>query len=214
MRQFGLALMMMGVVACGQPTPAAAPEAGSGSAAAVQKAAPTPAAAAAPAAVAAPTSQPSEGSAAPAKGLGFDRTPPDQAAGTTAHYGWAFTTAGPAMPISTAIEACVPSGKVCRIAAKVSGVCQNKGCWMTLTAPELKQEVRVKFKDYAFFLPKNAMGGKVDIEGVLTEREMSQDEAQHYADDAAKAGEAPRKVTGPVKTYQIMATGADLSLGK
>ena len=212
MRQFGLALMMMGLVACGTPTPAAAP-AGSGSAEALQKAAPV-LAAAAPAAAAAPTSQPSEGSAEPAKGLGFDRTPPDQAAGTTAHYGWAFTTAGPALPISTAIEACVPSGKVCRIAAKVSGVCQNKGCWMTLTAPELKQEVRVKFKDYAFFLPKNAMGGKVDIEGVLTEREMSQDEAQHYADDAAKAGEAPRKVTGPVKTYQIMATGADLSLGK
>ena len=213
MRQFGLALMMMGLVACGAPTPAATPAAGSGSAEALQKAAPT-LAAAAPAAAAEPTSQPSEGSAAPVKGLGFDRTPPDQAAGTTEHYGWAFTTAGPALPISTAIEACVPSGKVCRIAAKVSGVCQNKGCWMTLTAPELKQEVRVKFKDYAFFLPKNAMGGKVDIEGVLTEREMSQDEAQHYADDAAKAGEAPRKVTGPVKTYQIMATGADLSLVK
>lgn len=213
MRQFGLALMMMGLVACGAPTPAATPTAGSGSAEALQKAAPT-LAAAAPAAAAEPTSQPSEGSAAPVKGLGFDQTPPDQAAGTTEHYGWAFTTAGPAMPISTAIEACVPSGKVCRIAAKVSGVCQNKGCWMTLTAPELKQEVRVKFKDYAFFLPKNAMGGKVDIEGVLTEREMSQDEAQHYADDAAKAGEAPRKVTGPVKTYQIMATGADLSLVK
>jgi S1-C subfamily serine protease len=30
---------------------------------------------------------------------------------------------------------------------------------------------------------------EVDIEGVLTEREMSQDEAQHYADDAAKAGD-------------------------
>lgn len=212
MRQFGLALMMMGLVACGTPTPAAAP-AGSGSAEAVQKAVP-PLAAAAPAAAPAPVAPPAEGSAEPAKGLGFDRTPADQAAGTTAHYGWAFTTAGPAMPISTAIEACVPSGKVCRIAAKVSGVCQNKGCWMTLTAPELKQEVRVKFKDYAFFMPKNAMGGKVDIEGVLTEREMSQDEAQHYADDAAKAGEAPRKVKGPVKAYQIMATGADLSLGK
>ena len=213
MRQFGLAWMMMGLVACGTPAPAAAPVAGSGSAEAVQKAAPTPAAAA-PAAAPAPVAAPAEGSAEPAKGLGFGRTPPEQAAGTTEHYGWAFTTAGPAMPISTAIEACVPSGKVCRIAAKVSGVCQNKGCWMTLTAPELKQEVRVKFKDYAFFMPKNAMGGKVDIEGVLTEREMPQDEAQHYADDAAKAGEAPRKVTGPVKAYQIMATGADLSLVK
>ena len=138
MRQFGLALMMMGLVACGTPTPAAAP-AGSGSAEAVQKAVPT-LAAAAPAAAPAPVAPPAEGSAEPAKGLGFDRTPPDQAAGTTAHYGWAFTTAGPAMPISTAIEACVPSGKVCRIAAKVSGVCQNKGCWMTLTEAQQQQQ--------------------------------------------------------------------------
>ena len=215
MKMFGLGLMVMGLAACSNPAPVEAPAAAaSGSAEAAQKAAPAAQAAAPAAPTSQPTSLPSAGSAEPAKGLGFDRTPPDQAAGTTAHYGWAFTTAGPAMPISTAIEACVPSGKVCRIAAKVSGVCQNKGCWMTLTAPELKQEVRVKFKDYAFFMPKYAMGGKVDIEGVLTEREMSQDEAQHYADDAAKAGEAPRKVTGPVKAYQIMATGADLSLGK
>lgn len=215
MRSIGLGLVMMGFVACGSSAPAPVAEA-SGSAEAVQKAAPIAAASVAAAPTSQPTpqptSQPSEGSAEPAKGLGFGRTPEAQAAGTTAHYGWAFTTAGPALPISTALADCAPTGKVCRVSAQVSGVCQNKGCWMTLTAPELKQEVRVKFKDYAFFLPRNAMGGKVDIEGVLTERIMPQEEAQHYADDAAKAGEAPRKVDGPVQTYQLMATGVDLSL--
>lgn len=213
MRSVGLGLLMMGLMACGSSAPATAPVAeASGSAAAVPKVAPV-AAAAAPAA-AQPTSQPTEGSAEPVKGLGFGRTPEDQAAGTTAHYGWAFTTAGPVLPISTALADCARTGKVCRISAKVSGVCQNKGCWMTLTAPELKQEVRVKFKDYAFFMPRNAMGGTVDIEGVLTERVMPQEEAQHYADDAAKAGEEPRKVDGPVKAYLLMATGVDLSIEK
>ena len=105
------------------------------------------------------------------------------------------------------------NGKTVRIDATVTSVCKKKGCWMGVKDAQ-GTVARVTFKDYAFFLPKNAMGGKVDIEGVLTEREMSQDEAQHYADDAAKAGEAPRKVTGPVKAYQIMATGADLSLVK
>lgn len=215
MKMFGLGLMVMGLAACSNPAPIEAPAAtASGSAEAVQKAAPAAQAAAPAAPTSQPTSLPSAGSAEPAKGLGFDRTPPEQAAGTTEHYGWAFTTPGPALPISTAIAECAGTEKVCRISAKVSGVCQNKGCWMTLTAPELQQEVRVKFKDYAFFLPRNAMGGKVDIEGILTERVMPQDEAQHYADDAAKAGEAPRKVEGPVKTYQVMATGVDLSLGK
>ena len=209
MRTFGATMMALGLAACGSSAPAAAPSAGSGTETTVTTAAiATVAAAAQPAATSQPTSQPAE----PAKGLGFGRTPPEQAAGTTEHYGWAFTSTGPALPITTAIAECAGKESVCRIEATVSGVCQNKGCWMTLTAPELKQEVRVKFKDYAFFMPRNAMGSKVVVEGVLTERVMSQEEAQHYADDAAKAGEAPRKVEGPVKSYLLMATGVDLTI--
>lgn len=209
MRTIGAMMLALGLSACGSSAPTQAPAAGSGTEVSPANAKVAPVAAAAePTATSQPTSQPTE----PAKGLGFGRTPPEQAAGTTEHYGWAFTGSGPALPITTAIAACAGKESVCRIEAKVSGVCQNKGCWMTLTAPELKQEVRVKFKDYAFFMPRNAMGGKVVVEGILTERVMSQEEAQHYADDAAKAGEAPRKVDGPVKSYLLMATGVDLTI--
>lgn len=212
MRKFGAVVLVLGLSACGSGAPAAEQVAGSGSAATGQDTKATQAAAAVAPAAQEPTSQPASQPSEPAKGLGFGRTPPDQAAGTTEHYGWAFTGTEPALPIATALEACAGKETPCRVEAKVSGVCQNKGCWMTLVAPELKQEVRVKFKDYAFFMPRNAMGGKVVVEGRLTERVMSQEEAQHYADDAAKAGEAPRKVEGPVKSYLLMATGVDLTI--
>ena len=47
------------------------------------------------------------------------------------------------------------------IQAKVKGtikdVCSVKGCWMTLDVGN-DEEVMVKFKDYAFFVPTNADG--------------------------------------------------------
>jgi len=45
----------------------------------------------------------------------------------------------------------------------IKAVCAKKGCWITLE--EAGKTVRVKFKDYAFFLPKDASGKKVILEG-------------------------------------------------
>ena len=43
--------------------------------------------------------------------------------------------------------------------ATIDEVCQMKGCWMTL---ESDQKVRVTFKDYGFFVPKDAGGTESD----------------------------------------------------
>ena len=39
--------------------------------------------------------------------------------------------------------------------SEINEVCQKKGCWMTLDLADDK-EAFVKFKDYGFFVPKNA----------------------------------------------------------
>ena len=39
--------------------------------------------------------------------------------------------------------------------SNIKNVCKKKGCWMTIELPSGK-EAFVKFKDYAFFVPKNA----------------------------------------------------------
>mgnify|MGYP001803939974 CR=1 FL=1 len=42
-----------------------------------------------------------------------------------------------------------------KVRSEITGVCQAKGCWMTMPLMEEK-EMMVKFKDYAFFVPRNA----------------------------------------------------------
>ena len=50
------------------------------------------------------------------------------------------------------------------LTATVAEVCQVKGCWMILLDGDTK--VRVTFKDYGFFMPKDLAGAKVVVEGV------------------------------------------------
>jgi hypothetical protein len=67
--------------------------------------------------------------------------------------------------------------------AEIAEVCQMKGCWMTLK-DETGQSVRVTFKDYGFFVPKDASGLKVIIEGVASVADLDEATAKHYAEDA------------------------------
>lgn len=70
-----------------------------------------------------------------------------------------------------------------KLTATIDEVCQAKGCWMTLKGG---QKVRVTFKDYAFFVPKDASGREVVVEGVAIANVLSEDEARHFAEDAGK----------------------------
>ncbi len=58
------------------------------------------------------------------------------------------------------------TGKTVAISAPIHKVCPTKGCWMKLGAPE--PAMHVTFKDYAFFVPKDAGGRTAIVEGVLT----------------------------------------------
>jgi len=93
--------------------------------------------------------------------------------------------------------------------AKVGSVCQAKGCWMNLVDPAVasEEELFVKFKDYAFFVPKDIAGREVLVEGVAYKEETSVDELRHYAEDAGKSEEEIAKITEPVTEKKFMATG-------
>lgn len=96
--------------------------------------------------------------------------------------------------------------------AKVAEVCQAKGCWMNLVDNQGKtdQQLFVKFKDYAFFMPLDLVGKEVLIEGVAYTEETSVDELRHYAEDAKKSAEEIAAITEPVKEKKFMATGVVL----
>ena len=79
-------------------------------------------------------------------------------------------------------------GKTIRMTATIDEVCQTKGCWMTFSDGE--NEMRVKFKNYAFFMPMDSMGRTAVIEGEFNVKMVPADEAAHYLEDAGKPEEA------------------------
>jgi len=87
----------------------------------------------------------------------------------------------------------------------INEVCQMKGCWMKLDLGE--QEAMVKFKDYGFFMPKNADGDEVIVEGKAFVKEMSVSEQKHYLEDAGKSQDEIDAVTETKRTLSFEAHG-------
>lgn len=90
--------------------------------------------------------------------------------------------------------------------SKIKSICQKKGCWMTLELPN-KKEAFVKFKDYAFFVPKNAKDEEVIVNGKAFVSIESVAELKHYAKDEGKSQAVIDNIIAPKTTYSFMADG-------
>jgi hypothetical protein len=136
--------------------------------------------------------------------------PDDLKPGEEGFYGAKFTVIEPPITLAKALEQAPEFDGAVKVEATVKAVCKKKGCWFTMTDDSTEEVVRVRMKDYGFFVPKNAEGARVVAEGALTSKEISQEEAQHYADDAAEAGEEAKKVEGPQKVWEFTATAIEM----
>lgn len=98
-----------------------------------------------------------------------------------------------------------------KVKGKVLAVCQAKGCWMTIVSElESKPTMFVKFKDYAFFMPKDISGKEVVMEGEAYYETTTVDELKHYAEDEGLSKEAISKITEPKKELKFLASGVVL----
>ena len=88
----------------------------------------------------------------------------------------------------------------------VNEVCQVKGCWLTFKLDD-GELVRVKFKDYSFFVPKDSSGDTFIIEGIAAVEEQSVETLRHYAEDAGKSKEDIMKINSPKRTKIFTASG-------
>jgi hypothetical protein len=79
-----------------------------------------------------------------------------------------------------------------KVEGKVDAVCKAKGCWMNIASEKGNPSMMVKFKDYAFFMPKDLAGRKVVMQGNAYKEVTSVEELRHL-----KAKEE----------YKFMATG-------
>lgn len=182
------------------PAPAAAaPAAQAAAAVATGAAAAAPAAPEAAAALAAHAAAP-----APA-------VPAAAGPGGVQKFGEALSAA-PTLTASTVLaDPAKWNDKDIKLTGQVSGVCQNKGCWMTVgTGEPGTPAVRITFQGYGFFVPKDSMGKTATVEGRFKVTTLSVAQAQHYADDAAKEGAVAKKVTEPQKTLALVARGVEL----
>lgn len=93
-----------------------------------------------------------------------------------------------------------------KFTAKVTDVCPKKGCWLKLETPQ-GEEVMVKMKDYAFFLPVAAKGKEVVIEGEVIMKTTSVAELKHYAEDAKKTQAEIDAIKEPKKEVRVTAKG-------
>lgn len=93
-----------------------------------------------------------------------------------------------------------------KVIGTVTGVCQKKGCWIQLDIGGGKT-MRVKFKDYAFFVPKNISGKTVVLDGRAYNTTTSVDHLRHYAQDAGKSRAEIEKITEPEVNVVFEARG-------
>jgi hypothetical protein len=99
-------------------------------------------------------------------------------------------------------------GKTVKVEATVRKVCKKKGCWMVIgddAAPD--QTIRIKMKDYSFFVPKDCDGQSATIEGVLSRKVVPEATLKHYAQDE---GRDPSTIQGDQVELTLMAHAIDL----
>jgi uncharacterized protein YdeI (BOF family) len=90
----------------------------------------------------------------------------------------------------------------------IKEVCQAKGCWMTVDIGG--EKMTIKFKDYAFFMPKDASSKQVTFTGKAFKKVISVAEQKHLAEDAKKSKKEINAITKPKEEYRFEASGVEL----
>lgn len=96
-----------------------------------------------------------------------------------------------------------------KLTGEIEAVCQKKGCWMDLKNAN-GEKLRVTFKDYAFFMPKDCSGKTAIIDGTASIEETSVAELKEYAKDAGKSKEEIEAIKDPKTELVFEARGVIL----
>ena len=118
-------------------------------------------------------------------------------------------TAKDAVTYDAMLEKMSKAGKIdnVKVTGTVEAVCKAKGCWMNISSDKGAPSMFVKFKDYAFFMPKDLAGKKVVMVGNAFKETTTVDELRHFAEDAGKSKEEIAKITKPKEDIKFMANG-------
>jgi len=93
-----------------------------------------------------------------------------------------------------------------KISTTATEVCQAKGCWMKVEIAD-GQSMRVKFKDYGFFVPKDMAGKEIVFSGKAFKATTSVENLRHYAQDGGATDEVIAAITAPLTSISFIADG-------
>ncbi len=93
-----------------------------------------------------------------------------------------------------------------KFSATIAEVCQKKGCWMDVDLGGGKL-LTVRFRDYGFFMPKDAAGKTAVMDGQCYKTIETVDWLKHKAKDAGKPQSYIDSITVADTTYEFMANG-------
>jgi len=126
-------------------------------------------------------------------------------------FGDALTGVPPVVSIAELAAAPVKfRGQTVRLEGAVRAVCQKKGCWMEVRPVEDREAagVTVKFKGYAFFMPKDSRGAHATLEGKVNVIDMTPAEVAEFEREGGEI--ANKNPDGSATTLLVMANGVEL----
>lgn len=100
------------------------------------------------------------------------------------------------------------SNDIC-VRGKVESVCKKKGCWLQLV--DGKTSVKVKFKNYGFFVPLSLRGKSIQAAGQLELTKVTVAERRHLLEDAGASKAEIEKITSPSIELRFEASGLALA---
>ena len=90
------------------------------------------------------------------------------------------------------------------VEGEIVGTCAHKGCWMTIQNGQ-DEPMRVRFKDYAFFVPTEGLEGKKTMfRGKAFKEQVSVDWQHHYIDDSNLPANEKQKLKALIKEPKSM----------
>lgn len=95
-------------------------------------------------------------------------------------------------------------GKIIQLDGNISEVCQSAGCWALIT--DGTNEVRIVTM-HKFLLPKDCASSNTKVEGTFKVKEITEEQAKHYNDEAKNPKVKTEDIKGPQKVFMIEATG-------
>jgi hypothetical protein len=111
--------------------------------------------------------------------------------GTPRLFGAPIDESAPEVALAALLEKPEPyAGKVIRTQGTVHRVCQTAGCWIELRDDSSGKTVRTPMAGHAFFLPKDSMGKRASVQGIVELRPLTAGHKEHLQGEGATETES------------------------